>query len=1480
MSAGTNHSLARTASGALYGWGQNTSGQLGLGNTTNKTTPTLVSGLTLDRLLSAGGTHSLGLRDDGVLLAWGLNSSGQLGDTTTAMRTSPVVVQGPAIVALVAGGGTHSAAVTPDGHVWTWGANASGQLGDGSTTGHSTPANVMTLAGTWGATPTPRLSLAPGTYHTTQATVVTAMTGAVIHYTMTGDTPTESDAVLNSGDSVAIDTNLTLGLRAWAPGLAPSDGLLATYVLQPDTPTAIAPGGPVRHQRGRWPWMDRAVRPSDTRWTATTPTESSADAYSSPIGIGGPTTLTAKAFRSGWTPSASLVAGYQFRVPFPIAEPSAGAYPSAQTVTLEGPVGATMHYTLNGTAPTGGSPVYSAPLTISSSLTLRAIAVAPGWTNSYELAQSYVISSGPVITGVSPSSGAAGTTVSVAGIQFGNDQGSAVLWLGTKPGVIVSWTDTEIVATVATGSQSGTVQVRWDGWGSNTMPFGVATATITDVSPAAGPVGASVVISGSSFGAEQGSGQVWIGGVAATVTSWTDGAVTATVSAGATSGVAQILQNGVLSNTVDFAVTGGPPRISYITPTSGAPGTAVTIVGTGFGAAQSGGWVLLGGLAASVGTWTDTQVTITVPSAAPTGVVKVYQNGEWSNAVTFTVPSNGSQITLSPNVMSLLIGESRSLQALDDAGAEMAGLVWSSSDVTVVSLSTDDPPVLTAVAAGQATISVGEASADVTVYPGSFLPEGTPIWSHAVTDANLYMAVPNYDAVADTFVESNNGYVEALRADGTVAWTHDVPYVPGYPTSFLPDFGGGLIAFNEQSIARLDPLTGASQTLFKATSYGSQQEGLGLPAIGTDGTVYTVDRNCSPEDCGGTDATEGTYVVGVPVVGGSERFRTPLQNDTWSTVTTCFGGDGTPASGQYHPSPSTMIIAGDGNVYFSYMTTDIATVRTHTDAQPYPDEAYPIFQQLVADVVAHNGPAALADIDALTQVVGSDPFGIGGYITSGQFDYAYNILALDAPQFAEICDRAVTSTTALHLASLTPDGTLSDRVVKQWTGTRTTMYAPQPAWPYYESSTWQTGPADVDIDGPHMITDQDQGAVYSWMEALDCAESVQTDPGCQSNIPAYHLTRLSNGAIASDTVWDQAGYGQSTATGLAAVRPVLQLENGSFAGAFEIGSNPVLLVFDSLGRVAWTSSGYTPRFTTPDGLVASSGAMEIMFDASGNAVRQSAESVVSWRQLSYRIDSAADAQLAAEPVEIGAGYATVEAGNFSHTGTFVGTLPSIEARPIYVLQSFGGSCTTTGGVSVPLGGPALTQYQLERSGLLNGGWLTSQNCSAFFQDPIRAGLADTLTSGVEGQVPYDGRLSGINMYAAGQMPDYFELYYPQLVSAYKRTPVCQFFVDSPRSLIATAQITPRNGQSASAIYVNSNPSVYPFLDGATILHETLHNLTGVGDFLPLMRRLGTTLPYDLKTFVGLETLPGIDPDKSRTTDISDRLREVGCAPPE
>ena len=94
-------------------------------------------------------------------------------------------------------------------------------------------------------------------------------------------------------------------------------------------------------------------------------------------------------------------------------------------------------------------------------------------------------------------------------------------------------------------------------------------------------------------------------------------------------------------------------------------------------------------------------------------------------------------IIIEPNVLNLVVGESHVLQALNPDCPPATGLTWLSSDTNIVSLSADDPPVLTAVAAGQATITAGSGSAVVTVYAEE-LPLGTTIWSNPGVRQMMY----------------------------------------------------------------------------------------------------------------------------------------------------------------------------------------------------------------------------------------------------------------------------------------------------------------------------------------------------------------------------------------------------------------------------------------------------------------------------------------------------------------------------------------------------------------------------------------------------------------------------------------------------------------------------------------------------------------------------------------------------------------------
>jgi len=105
----------------------------------------------------------------------------------------------------------------------------------------------------------------------------------------------------------------------------------------------------------------------------------------------------------------------------------------------------------------------------------------------------------PQITNVSPTEAFVGTQVSIMGTGFGDSQGSGVVWLGTAKGVVVSWSDTQVIAAVATGSSSGRAQIQQSGVSSNPVDFIVDTATVNSVSPSSAAPGTQVTISGVGF---------------------------------------------------------------------------------------------------------------------------------------------------------------------------------------------------------------------------------------------------------------------------------------------------------------------------------------------------------------------------------------------------------------------------------------------------------------------------------------------------------------------------------------------------------------------------------------------------------------------------------------------------------------------------------------------------------------------------------------------------------------------------------------------------------------------------------------------------------------------------------------------------------------------------------------------------------------------------------------------------------------------
>jgi alpha-tubulin suppressor-like RCC1 family protein len=147
VSAGNDMTAAIKTDGTLWTWGTGSAGQLGINDTTNRSTPvTTFAGGTNWKQVSIGNVYTAAIKTDGTLWTWGFGTSGQLGNNGTTNRNTPVTTfAGGTNWKQVSCGNQHTAAIKTDGTLWTWGRNNYGQLGINNIDARITP--VTTFAG-------------------------------------------------------------------------------------------------------------------------------------------------------------------------------------------------------------------------------------------------------------------------------------------------------------------------------------------------------------------------------------------------------------------------------------------------------------------------------------------------------------------------------------------------------------------------------------------------------------------------------------------------------------------------------------------------------------------------------------------------------------------------------------------------------------------------------------------------------------------------------------------------------------------------------------------------------------------------------------------------------------------------------------------------------------------------------------------------------------------------------------------------------------------------------------------------------------------------------------------------------------------------------------------------------------------------------------------------------------------------------------
>lgn len=145
IAAGNSHICARNASNQLYCWGYNGFGQLGDGTVVNKSTPTLITGVTATSM-SLGRLHTCVTETDQSVKCWGDNQFGQLGlGNSTPNFTSPqlVTLGGTGLAKSVHVGEYSSCAIMSDDKLRCWGRNTKGELGIGTNTNVNVPTATL-----------------------------------------------------------------------------------------------------------------------------------------------------------------------------------------------------------------------------------------------------------------------------------------------------------------------------------------------------------------------------------------------------------------------------------------------------------------------------------------------------------------------------------------------------------------------------------------------------------------------------------------------------------------------------------------------------------------------------------------------------------------------------------------------------------------------------------------------------------------------------------------------------------------------------------------------------------------------------------------------------------------------------------------------------------------------------------------------------------------------------------------------------------------------------------------------------------------------------------------------------------------------------------------------------------------------------------------------------------------------------------------
>ena len=603
-------------------------------------------------------------------------------------------------------------------------------------------------------------------------------------------------------------------------------------------------------------------------YTMNSPTQITVTA--TPPGTAGSTVEVVVTTAAGSNPTASSLNDYTYGLPTVTkVEPAAGPVTSGQTVVI------------TGANLTGASAVkfgaYAATFVVNSASQITAtspggqagtvdvLVTTPAGTSAPSANSKYSFGT-PTVSKLEPASGptAGGNSVKITGERFTGV--TAVKFGGNSAGFVVD-SPTQITATAPPGTLGSTVDVivttpAGSSLASSTSKYEyVGLPTVTAINPATGPTsgGNTVTITGSYF--VTGTTVKFGGNSATNVTVVSDTEMTVTAPAGTSGSTVNVIVTNPAGSSLNTAAddyTYGMPRITSLNPAAGsnAGGNTVIISGSGFVSVDE---VKFGDRTATiVGSYTQTQITVTapVPAATNTTVDVTVKNSVGTSEVTASTKYSYGipRITkLEPNG-----GPSSGGNSVVITGTGFTGLSGSVAvkfgDNPATSYVVDSPTQITAVApSGSGTVrvsvtnpegpSVNNGSLDDYSYGIAKVTGLNPAAgpdtggnSVVITGSGFLSIEPTHpaDAVkfgltqASSYVVDSDSQITAVVPAGTLDTTVDVTVNNG--AGWSATSAAAKYSYGKPRITRLEPNGGPTAGGNTVVIYGYGFTG--LPATG------------------------------------------------------------------------------------------------------------------------------------------------------------------------------------------------------------------------------------------------------------------------------------------------------------------------------------------------------------------------------------------------------------------------------------------------------------------------------------------------------------------------------------------------------------------------------------------------------------------------------------------------------------------------